>query len=1133
MSLFGNHFCDVNIGYWDEKLLDANCPGAFELLRHWVIRDECQPLVPGINPVEHIQSIKVEDVTPPTLLDGVDVTISTDLWGCSGTYELPDLLDGDNCSETETKWTYSDGFLVNNTLTGLSKGTTLVNAKVRDACGNYGIESFTITVLDQVPPVVVADQHTVVSLSQDDLDGRAKIFAETFDDGSFDGCGPVEFTVRRMDMDTLCSVGTHPGYAQFDGEFQWYDFVHFCCNDVNNDSLRVVFRVCDDANMDGEFGSTDDYCNTAMVTVDVQDKLPPIVNCPADMSIDCIDFNALGDLVNSGPLSYEDAIKVNALFGDPQAGATCDYEITQSLTGSEFCGNGLLQRTIVVTNTVNNLTNSCTQEIDVRLLDENTLTCDRISFPAGSREALANYSWCDPQDDVAPFVNTITVNNCEGGAFTDPIIDIDQLCTEAGINLTLDTFDFAGGGCKKILAHWEVIDQCVFQENYLYFNGDTYEINPFVSENGYFELYIEYDIFDDVPPVITCGPDLILGCDAFFAGPIEVDAVDNCTENEFLGVAWRLDIDADGTFDAEGEGSVTAAKAGLASGYFPLGVHEITWVVSDGCGNTGTERCILSIGQEDTKAPTPYCYDGIATAIMAENGEVEIWANDFNAGSFDDCDSILTLTMIPMQDVDLITGGSTAVYDAALASWTFDCSYIANGVQSIIDVRMYATDDAGNWDYCTASLRINDNFDVCEDIGGAGMIAGAISTEEGELVEGVAVEINTFSPEYPYSMTTDSSGEYAFNNNPFFYDYQINPNKDVDYKNGVTTLDLVIMQKHILAIDALDGPYKRIAADVNSDCRISASDLLHLRKLILGLYPDDDLPANESWRFVEKAHIFADPDKPCNYSENVELTDLATSFMNEDFIGVKIGDVNQSAEVNGRSNAEVRSDEYLNMTIDDQKIEKGKTYEVSFYCDNFTDVHGYQFTIGFETPMLKLLEIKSEALEVDASNFGLNRVEDGLIATSWNEATGMTVKPDAKLFTIVFEAKSNGEIADAISINSEIAKAESYSNDLSKVDDVRLNNRRTADTYVFELFQNRPNPFTKKTEIGFVIPEANRTTLTIYNAIGELLYEYEEDLPAGEHNVVLNREDLNGVGVLYYRLVSGDNNKMNKMIVVD
>ncbi|WP_284283904.1 DUF7507 domain-containing protein [Portibacter lacus] len=1134
MSLFGNHFCDVNIGYWDERLLDANCPGAFEILRHWVVRDECQPLVPGINPVEHIQSIKVEDVTAPTLLDAQDVTISTDLWGCSGSYELPSLLDGDNCSETETKWTYSDGFLVGNTLTNIAKGTTLVNAKIKDACGNFGIESFTITVLDQVAPVVVADEHTVVSLSQDAIDGRAKIYAETFDDGSFDGCGPVEFTVRRMDIDTICT-GSETGTAQFDGEFQWYDFVHFCCNDVGNDSLRVIFRVCDDANMDGEFGSTDDYCNTAMVTVEVQDKLPPLVICPDDLTIDCIDFNALGDLVNSGPLSEEDVLRVNALFGEPQAGATCNYEITQTLSGNEFCGDGMINRNIIVTNTINGLTNSCTQEIDVRLLEANTLTCNKITFPAGSREAIANYNWCDPQDDLAPFVNTITVNNCEGGAFTEPIIDIDNLCTEAGINLTLDTFDFAGGGCKKILAHWEVIDQCVFQENFLWHNGETYEINPFVSENGYFELYIEYDIFDSEEPTIICNDDLILACDAYFAGPITGQAVDNCTEEEFLGWTWRLDLYSDGTFDGEGVGrNITAANAGISAGYFPIGVHEILWIVSDGCGNIATERCTLRIGQEDMKAPTPYCYDGIATAIMAENGTVEIWASDFDAGSFDDCDTMLTLTMIPIQDVELIDGGDSAVYLAAKPNWTFDCDYIANGVQSVIDVRMYVTDDEGNYDYCTATLRINDNFDVCEDKGGAASISGAITTETGDSITGVTVEINTFSPEYPNSIVTTTSGDYAFNSNPHNYDYEIKPSKDYDYRNGVSTIDLVLIQRHILGMQSLEGPYKMIAADVNSDCKVSAIDLLNLRKLILGLYVDDDLPNNESWRFVDKFFEFNDPEKPCDYTEVLTINNLQEDAMDNDFMGIKIGDVNGSAQLSSGSNsAEVRTNEALNFAIENSKVSKGERFEITFFADDFIDIQGYQFTFAFEPHQLQFMEIRSEDLDLNESNFGLRNVDKGLISTSWHSAHPISMDPKAQLFTLVFKSKVDGESAEMIKITSDITKAEAYTSNLKQVRQVALNDRSEKAEFVFDLFQNSPNPFNKKTEIGFTIPENNRTSLTIYNAIGELLYEYNEDLLAGEHSIILDRKELNGVGVLYYRLVSGENNMMKKMIVVD
>ena len=67
--------------------------------------------------------------------------------------------------------------------------------------------------------------------------------------------------------------------------------------------------------------------------------------------------------------------------------------------------------------------------------------------------------------------------------------------------------------------------------------------------------------------------------------------------------------------------------------------------------------------------------------------------------------------------------------------------------------------------------------------------------------------------------------------------------------NGVSTLDLVKIQRHILGLEELNSPYKLIAADVNADNEIKASDLTELRKLILGIITD--LPTNESWRFVE------------------------------------------------------------------------------------------------------------------------------------------------------------------------------------------------------------------------------------------------------------------------------------------
>jgi hypothetical protein len=64
--------------------------------------------------------------------------------------------------------------------------------------------------------------------------------------------------------------------------------------------------------------------------------------------------------------------------------------------------------------------------------------------------------------------------------------------------------------------------------------------------------------------------------------------------------------------------------------------------------------------------------------------------------------------------------------------------------------------------------------------------------------------------------------------------YEITPSKDDDALNGITTADIILIQKHILGLQTLDSPYKLIAADVNHDEKIGGNDIINIRKLLLG-----------------------------------------------------------------------------------------------------------------------------------------------------------------------------------------------------------------------------------------------------------------------------------------------------------
>jgi hypothetical protein len=107
---------------------------------------------------------------------------------------------------------------------------------------------------------------------------------------------------------------------------------------------------------------------------------------------------------------------------------------------------------------------------------------------------------------------------------------------------------------------------------------------------------------------------------------------------------------------------------------------------------------------------------------------------------------------------------------------------------------------------------------------------------------------------------------------------------EIDYLNGVSTLDLVRIQRHILGIQPFKNKYNIAAADTNNDGRVTAGDLSELRKLLLGI--TSELPA--------PTHRFIWEDIP--YSNgNIELIFLDIhKYIKENNINihfVKTGDI--------------------------------------------------------------------------------------------------------------------------------------------------------------------------------------------------------------------------------------------------
>ena len=117
-------------------------------------------------------------------------------------------------------------------------------------------------------------------------------------------------------------------------------------------------------------------------------------------------------------------------------------------------------------------------------------------------------------------------------------------------------------------------------------------------------------------------------------------------------------------------------------------------------------------------------------------------------------------------------------------------------------VELWATDLVlGNQAYCETYVVIQDNFQICPlDPGATGVISGEIQTEDNEKVNAVNVSLNgsVLNP-----VNTNGSGQFIFPAMPVGGAYTVTPQKNDDWANGVSTLDLIRIQKHLLGMGSI------------------------------------------------------------------------------------------------------------------------------------------------------------------------------------------------------------------------------------------------------------------------------------------------------------------------------------------
>jgi hypothetical protein len=84
----------------------------------------------------------------------------------------------------------------------------------------------------------------------------------------------------------------------------------------------------------------------------------------------------------------------------------------------------------------------------------------------------------------------------------------------------------------------------------------------------------------------------------------------------------------------------------------------------------------------------------------------------------------------------------------------------------------------------------------------------------------------------------------------------------------------------------------------------------------------------------------------------------------------------------------------------------------------------------------------------------------------------------------------------------------------------------------YDMLPNYPNPFNPETEITFMLPEAGKVSLVIYDILGgEVERLVDGYRPAGVYNVTFDGSDL-ASGVYFAVFRAGDFHKVHKMLMV-
>lgn len=403
-------------------------------------------------------------------------------------------------------------------------------------------------------------------------------------------------------------------------------------------------------------------------------------------------------------------------------------------------------------------------------------------------------------------------------------------------------------------------------------------------------------------------------------------------------------------------------------------------------------------------------------------------------------------------------------------------------------------------DWCTGETIDYDQIivvtDTCENPDGEIMtLSGTIVDPYDNFIQNVT--LNMESGQADKTSVLVEGGTY-------FMHVPENPNlvyldKESSYRNGVSTLDLVWLQRYLKDPAVFDNSYQFIAADVNNNGLVEPLDLINIRELILG--KKKVFFHVRPWQFVDVSTHKA-----------FSRVGAKTMYQENNWVGVKMGDINFDSDYLIRSTS--RSSQEVYPVVLEESIGNDGRIRMTVKMTEMIRLSGFQ--ISLDMAGMTGWTISEERLDLTSDHWS---VEGNYLNISWvSKEMDQVFTPGEELFVIVIDNPAENFDARNISLNPGDFASEVYTSDLESKS-IGLRFQQKTDDLQHTLF---PNPVDQFQVFDFYSPTATEAVITVHSIGGKEIESFKIDLQRGHttHQHILS--DSYNSGLYVYQIRTRD-----------